>query len=49
MLEYYAYNQKTDKATSIDYLSLIQFNKNPEKISEIIREKLRKKIIKEKI
>ena len=49
MLGYYAYNPKTDKVTSIDYLSLIQFNKHPEKITTIIREKLRKRIRKEKI
>jgi len=48
MLGYYAYNQKTHKATSIDYFSSILLKKQPEKVREIIREKLTEKIKKEK-
>ena len=46
---YYAYNPNTQKATSLDYLSLSRFLKNPKIMKDRLREILRKKIIKEKI
>jgi len=46
---YYAYNPKTQKVTSLNYMSLSRFLENPKIMKSRLREILRKKIIKEKI